>query len=153
MGMDSSTQIQQLTGMQGGAARRTRFLQGQTGLHAFQRLRQLAALGSGLLCNPKLAGDLTGLMADLVAQVRAAACLAMAAYGGKSASEILPQVLTHGEETLQLAAAEALSAAASRGPIASINAIASRASASRPAITDACARPTSAAGAAVQSRH
>ncbi len=71
-------------------------------------LRRLAALASGLVRSPKLSGDLTALLGDPVPDVRAAACLALSAYGGKTAANILPEALMHGEESLQLAAAEAL---------------------------------------------
>lgn len=71
-------------------------------------VRQLAALGCGVLHDPKAVSDLTLLLADRSPVVRRSACLAMTAIGDKPALEAVATALLHGDEDLRQAAAEAL---------------------------------------------
>jgi hypothetical protein len=73
------------------------------------RIRQLAVLGLASLNTTKAQTDLAGMLADPIPEVRFAACLALTAANTPSTRETLFNVLLHGDEGLQNAAAEALS--------------------------------------------
>jgi HEAT repeat protein len=70
-------------------------------------LRQLAALGCGLLRDTKNVADLSALMNDLIPAVRKAACLALVLIADKEALNTVAAALLHGDEELRRAAAEA----------------------------------------------
>jgi len=90
----------------------------QLGGSSSPELRQVAALGSGLFYNEKIAGDKAtmdrlvadgiDLLADLHPNVRRAACLALVAIGNKPALEAMADALLTGDEDLRRTAAEAL---------------------------------------------
>lgn len=71
-------------------------------------LRQLAALGCGLLQDAKAVNDLVELTQDRAPAAVRAACLALVAIGTKEALEAVAAALLHGNEVLRRAAAEAL---------------------------------------------
>lgn len=73
-------------------------------------LRQLAALGLGLLNDARSTPNLTNLSHDTVANVGRAACLALVRIGTKPAVDAVIGVLLHASEELRRAAAEAISA-------------------------------------------
>ncbi len=71
-------------------------------------LRQVAALGCGLLRDPKAVEDLAVVMQESNQTVSRAACLALVAIGDKNALEAIADALLHGSEMLRRSAAEAL---------------------------------------------
>jgi HEAT repeat protein len=71
-------------------------------------LRQLAALGCGLLRDAKSVSNLAALMNDSVPAVRKAACLALVLIADREALNTVAAALLHGDEELRRAAAEAL---------------------------------------------
>lgn len=71
-------------------------------------LRQLAALGSGILRDPKLIPDLIRLQQDKTPGVMQAAVLALVALNDKGALEAVADGLLTGDENLRRAAAESL---------------------------------------------
>jgi hypothetical protein len=71
-------------------------------------LKQLAALGCGILGDTKSIGDLNLLLQDPSPPLRRAASLALAAIGDKTSLEILASSLLNGDEQLRRCAAEAL---------------------------------------------
>jgi len=71
-------------------------------------LRQVSALGCGLIKDPKATNDLAALTADQAASVVRAACLALVAINTKESMNTIATSLLQGNETLQGAAAEAL---------------------------------------------
>lgn len=71
-------------------------------------LRQVAALGCGLLRDAKAVEDLTIVMQEANQAVSRAACLALVAIGNKNALEAIADALLHGSEMLRRSAAEAL---------------------------------------------
>lgn len=71
-------------------------------------LRQLAALGCGLLQDVKSIADLEYLTNDPSPATIKAACLALVAIGTRDALDVLATSLLQGSETLRRAAAEAL---------------------------------------------
>lgn len=74
-----------------------------------QNLRQLGALGLGLVQETKSIPDLIALLTDLTPQVRYAACLAlMMLCPARAAIDALTNALSHGDEDLRRAAAESL---------------------------------------------
>jgi len=92
-------------------------LSGTTGVDALFRqsltspdsiVRQLAALGSGMLRDAKAVNDLKTLLNDSLPNIRRAACLALAATGNQLALEALADAMLHGDEELRQFAAEAL---------------------------------------------
>jgi HEAT repeat protein len=72
-------------------------------------LRQLAALGLGLVKEEKAEESLRRLLSDPVPNVRRAACLALVYIGSKDALDAVADALLHGDEDLRRSAAEALS--------------------------------------------
>lgn len=70
-------------------------------------LRQLGALGCGLLRDSKIVPELSALLNDHVPAVRQAACLALVIIGDKEALNTVAAALLHGDEELRRAAAEA----------------------------------------------
>ncbi len=71
-------------------------------------LRQLAALGCGILRDAKSTNELGKLLSDKSAKVMHAAMLALVAIGDKIALEAVAYALLHGNENLRRAAAEGL---------------------------------------------
>ena len=90
----------------------------QLGTSSSAELRQVAALGSGLYYNEKIAGekttvdrlvaDATDMLVDPHPNVRRAACLALVAIGNQPALEAMADALLTGDEDLRRSAAEAL---------------------------------------------
>jgi HEAT repeat protein len=72
------------------------------------KLRQLAALGLGLMRDAKSVDALTNLLAMSVGRTQSAACLALVAIGTPSALENVATALLQGDEDLRQSAAEAL---------------------------------------------
>jgi HEAT repeat protein len=70
-------------------------------------LRQLGAMGCGLLRDSKIVTELSALLNDRVPAVRQAACLALVMIGDKEALNTVAAALLHGDEELRRAAAEA----------------------------------------------
>ncbi|MDR3575130.1 MAG: HEAT repeat domain-containing protein [Anaerolineaceae bacterium] len=70
--------------------------------------RRFAALSCGAARDIKSMRDLIGLLNDQISEVRHAACLALAAVGDIPSIEAVAKALLHGDESLRLAAAEAL---------------------------------------------
>ena len=71
-------------------------------------VRQLAALGCGLVRDNKAIADLSGLIEDHNPSLSRSACLALVEIGDKSALETVASALMHGSEAGRRAAAEAL---------------------------------------------
>lgn len=71
-------------------------------------LLQLAALGSGAVCDHKAVELLSSLLMAPSLSAQQAACLALVAIGTQPAIETVARALLHGEEDLRRAAAEAL---------------------------------------------
>jgi Cdc6-like AAA superfamily ATPase len=71
-------------------------------------LKQLAALGCGIIAEKKSIGDLNRLLQDQSPSSRRVASLALAAIGDKQSLEILATSLLNGDEQLRRCAAEAL---------------------------------------------
>lgn len=71
-------------------------------------IRQLAALGCGLIKDTKSVTDLAKLINDPVPAVSRAACLALVAIGNKSSLETVATALLQGSEMVRRYAAEAL---------------------------------------------
>jgi HEAT repeat protein len=71
-------------------------------------VRQLAALGIGLIKDIKSIPDVIVILNDPIPAVVRAACLALAAIGDKNALETLATLLIQGNETIKQYAAEAL---------------------------------------------
>ena len=71
-------------------------------------LRQVAALGCGLVRDAKAVDDLAVVMQENNQPVSRAACLALVAISDKNALEALADALLHGNEMLRRSAAEAL---------------------------------------------
>lgn len=71
-------------------------------------LIQLAALGSGALCDLKAVDLLSSILYAPSASAQRAGCLALVAIGTGPAMEAVARALLHGEEDLRRAAAEAL---------------------------------------------
>lgn len=78
-------------------------------------VRRFAALGAGLLCSPKIIDDLIRLLADPQPDVRYAAVLGLSIIPDLAAEKAVAGVLLHGDEDLQLAAAEILAGNAPDG--------------------------------------
>ena len=70
--------------------------------------RTLAALAAGWFRDSKALQPLCELLSDLTPQVRQAACLGLVAIGDEPALEAVASGLLHGDESLRMAAAEAL---------------------------------------------
>ncbi len=71
-------------------------------------LRQLAALGSGVVADNKVIEDLTQMLQDPIPSIVRSACLALVTIGDKLALEALASALLHGNELVRRSAAEAL---------------------------------------------
>ncbi len=71
-------------------------------------LRRLAALGSGLLKDPRSVGDLSNLLGDADYHVHSTAGLALTAIPGEAAANSVSIALSQGVETIRRAIAEAL---------------------------------------------
>ncbi|GAP14740.1 predicted NTPase [Longilinea arvoryzae] len=71
-------------------------------------LRRLAALGSGLLRDPKSVGELSNLLGDADFHVHSSAALALTAIPGDGAANSVSLALSQGVETIRRAVAEAL---------------------------------------------
>ena len=71
-------------------------------------LIQLAALGSGAVCDPKAVEPLSSILYAPSVSTQRAGCLALVAIGTGPAMEAVARALLHGEEDLRRAAAEAL---------------------------------------------
>jgi HEAT repeat protein len=71
-------------------------------------LLQLAALGSGAVCDPKAIDQLSSILFAPSPSAQRAGCLALVAIGTAPALESVARGLLHGEEDLRRAAAEAL---------------------------------------------
>jgi HEAT repeat protein len=71
-------------------------------------LKQLAALGCGIIGDKKSIEDLNSLLQDQSPSLRRAASLALAAIGDKTSLEILASSLLNGDEQMRRCAAEAL---------------------------------------------
>jgi len=71
-------------------------------------LIQLAALGSGAVCDPKAVEPLSSILYAPQVSTQRAGCLALVAIGTGPAMEAVARALLHGEEDLRRAAAEAL---------------------------------------------
>ena len=72
------------------------------------QIRQLAALGLGLLCDPRFTPDLIALTEDFSPIASRAACLGLVGIGNRAAIDGVITVLLHGSEEMRRAAAEAL---------------------------------------------
>jgi HEAT repeat protein len=72
------------------------------------QVRQLGALGCGLIQDPQSVQFINSLIGDTVSAVRYAALRALVAIGGKHALDIVASTLLHGNEDTRRAAAEAL---------------------------------------------
>lgn len=70
--------------------------------------RQLAALGTGILRDPKLVQSLNSLLEDAFPITRQAACLALVAIADRQSLEYVADALIGGDEDLRRSAAEAL---------------------------------------------
>lgn len=71
-------------------------------------LLQLAALGSGAVCDSKAIDQLSSILFAPSVSAQRAGCLALVAIGTAPAMESVARALLHGEEDLRRAAAEAL---------------------------------------------
>lgn len=71
-------------------------------------VRQLAALGCGIVRDVRVFDDLANLINDPVETVSISACLAIGAYDSPPAHALLKEALTRGDEILRNAAAEVL---------------------------------------------
>ena len=76
--------------------------------HPSDSMRELGALGSGLLLDAKAVKPLSFLLVDPVMEVRLAAVLALSRIGNKPAMEAIASTLLSGSEEMRRAAAEAL---------------------------------------------
>jgi hypothetical protein len=72
------------------------------------QIRQLSALGAGVLGDPGLVNNLMDLLSDLELTVRCAACHALTAIRNDQALSVVAGALMQGDEGLRQAAAEAL---------------------------------------------
>ena len=72
------------------------------------QLQQLAALGLGLLGDPRSVSDLSLLTEDISPNVGRAACLGLVGIGNKAAIDSVITVLLHGSEETRRSAAEAI---------------------------------------------
>lgn len=73
----------------------------------YPSVRQLAALGAGLVRDSKAVNELAQLMYDATPAVRRAACLALINIGDQPALDAVASALLQGDEDLRRAAAEA----------------------------------------------
>jgi hypothetical protein len=71
-------------------------------------LRQLSALGSGIVADSKAVEDLLQMLQDPNPSLIRAACLALVTIGDKPSLEALASTLLHGSEIMRRSAAEAL---------------------------------------------
>jgi HEAT repeat protein len=71
-------------------------------------IRQMAALGCGMLGDPKALADLGNLTDDVAPSVMRAACLALVSIGSQQALDSVITVLLNGGEEIRRVAAEAL---------------------------------------------
>jgi len=71
-------------------------------------IRQLSALGCGAIQDVKAIPDLKGMLNDPEANVRHAACMALAAIGNATATQCVVEALMLGDEGLRQTAAETL---------------------------------------------
>jgi HEAT repeat protein len=76
--------------------------------HPSDSVRELGALGAGLLLDPKAVKTLTPLLNDPVMEVRLSAVLALSRIGTKPAMEAIASTLLNSSEEMRRAAAEAL---------------------------------------------
>ena len=76
--------------------------------HPSDSVRELGALGSGLLLDAKAVKPLSHLLNDPVMEVRLSAILALSRIGNKAAMEAIASTLLSGSEEMRRAAAEAL---------------------------------------------
>jgi HEAT repeat protein len=76
--------------------------------HPSDSVRELGALGCGLLMDAKAVKSLSHLLDDPVMEVRLAAVLALSRIGNKPAMEAIASTLLSGSEEMRRAAAEAL---------------------------------------------
>jgi len=92
-------------------------LSGETNINALFRqllqepsneLRQLAALGCGLMRDPKAIDTLASMVDNSLETTRQAACLALVEIGSPQALEAVAVYLLHGDEQLRIYSAEAL---------------------------------------------
>jgi len=72
------------------------------------QLQQLAALGLGLIGEPRSVADLSALTENISSNVGRAACLGLVGIGNKAAIDSVITVLLHGSEETRRAAAEAI---------------------------------------------
>ncbi len=72
-------------------------------------IRGLAAMGLGITGDMRFENELAGMVSDGTLEVRAAACLGLAALGTRSAIDVVASVMLEADEDTQRAAAEALS--------------------------------------------
>jgi hypothetical protein len=72
-------------------------------------VRELGALGCGLILDTKAVKSLSNLLNDPVMEVRLSAILALSRIGSKSAMEAIAATLLSGNEDMRRAAAESLS--------------------------------------------
>ena len=70
--------------------------------------RQLAALGAGILRDPKLVDNLNTLLGEAYPIVRQAACLALVAIANRQSMEFVADALLGGDDDLRQSAAQAL---------------------------------------------
>jgi HEAT repeat protein len=77
--------------------------------HNSETVRQLAALGSGLIKDTKSVPELTALLDDLCLPVSRAGILALGAIGNRAALDTIAATLLTGREEMRRAAAEILS--------------------------------------------
>jgi hypothetical protein len=71
-------------------------------------LRQLAALGAGIVDDSKAVDTLVGVISSSSGEAQQAACLALVQIGSAQALEAVATALLRGDEQLRIAAAEAL---------------------------------------------
>ena len=77
--------------------------------HPLDSVRELGALGCGLMLDTKAVKTLSNLLNDPVMEVRLSAILALSRIGSKSAMEAIATTLLSGNEDMRRAAAEGLS--------------------------------------------
>jgi HEAT repeat protein len=77
--------------------------------HPLDSVRELGALGCGLILDTKAVKTLSNLLNDPVMEVRLSAILALSRIGSKSAMEAIAATLLSGNEDMRRAAAESLS--------------------------------------------
>jgi hypothetical protein len=78
-------------------------------------LRQLAALGLGLMGDQKSIATLANLITDPVIEVRCSACFSLSTFGNATALQLLAEALMTGDEHLRQSAAEALASVPGEG--------------------------------------